>query len=63
MDQSDRAKILTERRQVHLALGGEEGVALPLGLELGGELLGGNLGVLDLTNLVLASCGNVVAHI
>ena len=53
---------LTEGRQVDLALVREEGVALPLALELRRELLGRDLGVLCVANLVLAHVSVVVAH-
>ena len=55
-------RTLTVRRQVDLALAGEEGVALPLALELRRELLGRDLGVLCLADLVLAHVSVVVAH-
>ena len=44
---------LAVRREVDLALVGQEGVALPLFLELGPELLRRHLRVLDLADLVL----------
>ena len=53
---------LTVRREVDLALVGQEGVALPLFLELGPELLCRHLRVLDLADLVLVACCEVVAH-
>ena len=53
---------LTVRREVDLALVGQESVALPLGLELRGELLGGDLRTRYVANLVLAHVSVVVAH-
>ena len=53
---------LTVRREVDLALVGQEGVAFPLLLELGPELLRRHLRVLDLADLVLVACCEVVAH-
>ena len=53
---------LTVRREVDLALVGQEGVALPLLMELGAELFGRHLNVLDLADLVLVACCEVVAH-
>ena len=53
---------LTVRREVDLALVGQEGVALPLALELRRELLGRDLGVLCVADLVLAHVSVVVAH-
>ena len=53
---------LTVRWEVDLALVGQEGVAFPLVLELGPELLCRHLRVLDLADLVLVACCEVVAH-
>ena len=54
--------MLTIRREVHFTLGCEEGVALALALELGGELLGGDLGEGHITDVVRRDLATVVFH-
>ena len=54
---------LTIRREVDLAFAGEEGEALPLALELGGELLGGDLRKTRLATGRLVALDRDLSHI
>ena len=54
--------VLTLRRQVHLALAGEEVVALPLALELGRELLRRDASQRDVARLWNLFLADVLIH-